>query len=579
MFAERIRRNLPLLFSLTLVLVILVLAFPAVAQKGGDPQLEGTQAPGTSQMPPPVVEKFQWLPKPPPLTAKQIKQLEQALESSHLPGPDRDTQGILSAPPAPGTESVVFSGEILREPSLSGTELEFVGEEGKPGRSPLAPSSFTLYRSKAFGSALPANRKSNTMEMSVSNSGRFVFATGNWFAARSTNGGQTWSYISPYSGFASFCCDQLTVYDGSRNILLWLRQGRRDASGSNVFKLSVSKNQGATWCTYTTSPTNVNSSWTNQWFDYPKMQVGGDFLYITFNIFNASKRWVRTVILRWPLDKLRACQAFSYNYFATRGWFTIVPVQGANHHVMYFASNRPRQSPWNRIRIWKWEEDSSVISWVTRTVPQWTYTGFSCGTTANWLGRADDRLQTGVRYTVNNDRSSSEPRIRGKSILMWMWNAGTDSSFPYPHIEAAAFYEANLQQVSGWRGRPLVWNSTTCFAYPAVASNERGDLGLVFHYSVGSKKAPAIGAAIADDFVHAPPGWIFYRIRASSALPSDNKWGDYNSIQPFDPSGKAWIAGAHFINTTTDCSKCGTPLYFVFGRQRDYRSWLRWRSK
>jgi hypothetical protein len=52
--------------------------------------------------------------------------------------------------------------------------------------------------------------------------------TGNWYAARSIDSGQTWSYISPYTTFAAtdggFCCDQRTIYIPSADITVWLLQ-------------------------------------------------------------------------------------------------------------------------------------------------------------------------------------------------------------------------------------------------------------------------------------------------------------------------------------------------------------------
>ncbi len=571
------RRHGFLWFEVMLLTVFIGLAVPTIAQRGAPLLFEGTTNLQQTQQSAPVVETLPWGPELPQLTEAQRAQLERGQNFSHLRAPPKDASGVLSAPPIPGTEAVLTSKEILGDIPPHEIALDTIKPEGKSPHLMFAPSDFLIYRAKAFGGVIPTGYKSNVMEMSIINTGKFLFATGNWFAARSTDGGQTWSFVSPFAGFSDFCCDQVSVYDKSRDLLIWLRQGISASNGANRFKLSVSTNRGSTWCTYTTRPSDLNSSWTNQWFDFPRIAVGVDYLYITFNIFDSSGWWKRSVIMRWPLNKLRACKPFTHSWYASPNWFTFVPIQGSNHHVMYFASNFPPSSPWNRIRIWKWEEDSGSLSWVTRTVPGWSWTGFSCGKTANWLGRVDDRLLTGARYVINSDRSSTERRIRGRSILVWMWNAGTDTNFPKPHIEAAAFFEDTLQLVPGRLGRPYVWRATRCFAYPAVASNSRGDLGLVFHMSTGTKEVPSIGAAIADDFVNAPPPWRYYVIKTSTALPSDNKWGDYNSVQPFAPSELGWIAGLHFISSKTNCQTCGVPYYFAFGRRRDFRSWARWR--
>ena len=72
------------------------------------------------------------------------------------------------------------------------------------------------------------------------------------------------------------------------------------------------------------------------------------------------------------------------------------------------------------------------------------------------------------------------------------------------------------------------------------------------------------------DFLHCP---------TSSAKPSDEKWGDYNTVREFEPTQKVWVAGSHYIKETSDCSNCSDPLYFVFGRARDWSSWHRWKKK
>lgn len=129
-----------------------------------------------------------------------------------------------------------------------------------------------------LGNVVPGGYKSNVMESSVGTAGKYVFYTGNWFAARSQNGGKTWSYINPYSGFSDFCCDQVAIYDPSRNIFIWLRMGGASlVSGNyeNRFRLSISKDAfGSTLWYYDFKPTNANPAWTNQWWDYPQMQLG-----------------------------------------------------------------------------------------------------------------------------------------------------------------------------------------------------------------------------------------------------------------------------------------------------------------
>jgi hypothetical protein len=346
----------------------------------------------------------------------------------------------------------------------------------------------------------------------------------------------------------------------------------------NVFKLSVDYAEpfvGAYW-TYTIRPMDVNPAWTNQKWDYPHMQLGADYLYIAWNLFDQNSIWTRTVMLRWPLDALATGGAFTYNYYDQSQWFTFVPVSGA-HHTMYWASNW-EQPPYDRLRIWRWDEDSTAISWWTKTIVPWTPTGTGmahCGT-PNWLARTDMRVLTGARYSIYSD-GIAEPRERGRKVLGWWWNVAEGGGFAHPYIEGAAFYEDTMVQLPGFLGRPYIWGSEYCFAYPSIAPNHRQDLGAVFNFSDGPDwHKPKSAYSLADDYTWAPPGWIFYGATASLAGPSDQVWGDYNTVRASHGPAYAWTAGVHVIRQAANCANCSEPVIFFFGRERDKKSWQQW---
>jgi hypothetical protein len=554
--------NVPLKFSkLYGSIFVIVAVFTASRMHAfADSTWDGSITAETAVMSSPILVEPVWLDEPAVLREEKISELRYWLDHVNLPGPllEYVLEALYQRVPQEGTESI-SSNQIS------------------------TPENPKIFNKTMFGGRIPADRKSNVMESSLGTGGKWVFFTGNWFAARTTKGGgvknKQWLYIDPTADFTEFCCDQIAIYDESRDVYFWLRMGIPDNNGENVFKLSVSKDGMQTYWTYTTSPTNLDSSWTNQMWDYPHIQLGADFLYMTWNMFDQFDFWIRTVILRWPLDALAVSNGFSFDFWYTNEWFTFVPVSGAWHR-MYWASNWPSIPPQNnRLRIWTWDEDSDTIFWVEKIVTAWTPTGRGdavCGSViGNWAARYDQRVLTGARYSIMNaDRK--EP---GRKVLAWWWNVAQGGSFAQPYIEAAAFWEDTLAQVDGGQGRPFVWNSTNCFAYPSVTPNKRQDLGMIFHYSSRESKVPAVGYTIADDFTDAPPGWFFYNVITSNARPSDNKWGDYNTVRVFEPTQKIWVGGSHFIRSSDGCLDCGRPIYFVFGRGRDEQSYRRWRFK
>ncbi len=545
--------------SIVVILLLTTISLPVAAQ---DPEPMVVEA-SVAEMPAPVFAEAQELAEPPVPTEEQLARMEWATENTHLSRDIVAEPQVEVAGPAAGTESA---------------EAEVRLRSGQP----LAPGDATMYRFKAFGGSIPAGYKSNVMESSLDGKAKRHLYSGNWFAARSLDKGVNWTFIDPYADFPLFCCDQVVLHDTTRDIFLWLRMGvpYTDGTGNyeNEFRLSVDFRDpivGGYW-TYITTPMDVSAAWTNQWWDYPHMQLGADYLYIAWNMFNQAGSWTRTVMLRWPLDAIAAGAGFSYNYYAQSDWFTFVPVSGADH-AMYFASNW-ENPPYDRLRVYRWYEDSASLTVWTKTVAAWTPTGrgdAQCGT-PNWTARLDQRLLTGARYNIYND-GIAEPRQPGREILAWWWTVQEGGGFTWPYIDAAAFYEDTMGQLPGYLGRPYIFSGSYCFAYPSTFPNLRGDQGMVFNYSSGSAgfHKPGIAYALADDYATAPPGWFFYPIALSLAGPSDLKWGDYNTSRAFQRQ-HAWIAAAHYIPTATNCTNCSVPIYWAFGRERDLNSWKMW---
>jgi hypothetical protein len=511
----------------------------------------------------PTHTELDWMAEPPTLTEEQIAQLEWGVNNTHRLGPERVGQAEQIAGPLPGSESVL-------------------SEERVRSGQPLAPGDAQRYMFRDLDPFIPnltPSIKSNVMESSTGIAGVYGFYTGNWFAARTNWGGFNWQYVNPFADFPNFCCDQVTLYDEARDIFIWLRMGIPDANGENIFKLSISQKDALGWWTYT-----VDTFWANEWWDYPHIQLGAQYMYLSWNVFSKAGYWTRTVMLMISLDDLAAASAISIPYAETTEYFTWVPVQGA-YHMMYWASN---WGPYpDGIGIWRISEDfissggsTGIFDFRLRHVPQWSFAQAHCPLSGphNWLGRTDDRLLTGARYSIYSD-GIAEERMPGRKVVGWWWNVAEGGDFPLPYIDGAAFYEDDLTLLPGYLGRPYIWGGDYyCFGFPSITPNKRQDLGAIFNFAhAGLGWAPRVGYSIADEYIHAPPGWSFYEVWNSRALPSDSVWGDYNTLREYEPTQKGWAGAAHVIRSTTPCTRCSHPIFFTFGRERDYQSWFRWR--
>ncbi|MDQ2982686.1 MAG: hypothetical protein M3R70_01995 [Actinomycetota bacterium] len=409
-------------------------------------------------------------------------------------------------------------------------------------------------------------------EPSHATAGRNVFYSGNWYAARSVNTGVNWTYIDPAADMADFCCDQDVVYDRGRNLHLWYRQGIYNAApapaGQNRIKLSASTNNGATFCTYTWTPTALNASYTNQWFDYPHLAVSNNFLYITTNMFDGATNpnFLRMVVQKLPLSTLASCSAISHPYWlSTSGW-SWAPVQGATD-TMYLGDHITTST----FRIYSQSEVSNTISFVDRAIPAWTATNHNAVCTIpngrNPCARMDQRITTGW---VGNSGA-----YRG---IGFAWNVRAGGTFARPYINAAVFRDFD----KAYLGRPAIYSPSSAFAYLSAAPNARGDLGASL-IVVTNGQYPRAFVAMDDDYTVGNSWSLALGASSSTWLsnacgtgPCGDKMGDYTRTRAFYPVQTIWTSSNYVgVAGTTPGSVVYKPVYFVFGRGRDANSWIR----
>ena len=153
-------------------------------------------------------------------------------------------------------------------------------------------ASVRLIQNVGLTDAATGTQTSTINEPTTATSGNNVYMTGNWFASRSTNAAAGWTLVDPFTALPSaaggFCCDQIILYEPSRDIWIWILQYIRSGT-SNVFRVAVSRgNTFGTWYWWDFSPQSLNAAWTDMWFDYPDATTSANHLYITFNAFNTA---------------------------------------------------------------------------------------------------------------------------------------------------------------------------------------------------------------------------------------------------------------------------------------------------
>jgi hypothetical protein len=350
-------------------------------------------------------------------------------------------------------------------------------------------------------------------------SGRTSVVAGNWYAARSTDSGGTWAFVDPFVEHASpraqVCCDQVVLRTGR----WWVWYLQYEASrGQNFVRVALSRTAApGSWRAVDLAPTDLEPGWTGLWFDYPDLAVSKGHLWLTSNLYDASDRWKRAVVVRWPLTELGAAGAIPREHWSTIGAGSLKLVAGAGDAMWFVSSDRPRR----RVRLFRWPDAGTAVTTWDIPVTPWDdadYTSVLPGG-GRWLTRADDRV-------------TAAWRARGR--LGVHWTAGRMPGRPHPHVRSVVLDEASLSVVS----EPDLWSGTAAWAYPGTAVDRFGRVG-VAAYTAGPTQ-PALAVGLLDPSAAAP--WDMTVAATSTDAPASGTWGDYLTVRP-RPRGGFVAAG------------------------------------
>lgn len=352
---------------------------------------------------------------------------------------------------------------------------------------------------------LPGGGLNNQVsEPTVAVKGNLIFYTANHFAAFSTDGGSTYSYVSPWdafdkatSGRYSFCCDQEVHYVPQIDMFVWSLQAD-DYAAQLLLYASPDNVRRNKWTPILFTPDNLEEA--GKGLDYTDLSFGNNMLYWSTNVFIGEDP-DESVVVRIPLEGLRTGHPLPQ---ASKRRVFVRLVQNTGD-AGYFAAHIDTSS----LYVYKWEETASDPTWKKITVPSWNRVS------GDW-GSVGSRI-------VGATRAGNE---------LWLaWNAnqrGTDR--PQKYAQVARIDTGSFTLIDS----PDVWSPDFRIGIPALASNNSNEVGI--SYIFGRNHNHGVGLLTGTR--------VFFTTSEGEFDAVGYRWGDYLSIRqqyndatPSQPTG------------------------------------------
>lgn len=409
----------------------------------------------------------------------------------------------------------------------------------------LSPQAFTVFRNTV---AKPSGAATSTVcEPTTSHVGGAAFTVGNWFAARSSDDGASWSYVNPYTKFSSadggFCCDQYTIGVPNYNMVVWeLLYLYSPTTQKNTIRLACMIGGGnvgaASVAHYYDISAAVAGYGPGNWIDYPQLSCSDRWLYLSGNVFTASGGYAGSMVVRLGLAQMALGVSAPAEAF--------VPISSSPRcsygldDTMFIAGHLSTTS----LRIHTWP-DSGARTSVDRTINTW-YPGMTPQPgpdSVDFLQRCDNRITTGYHNVAE---------------VGFYWTSNLGGPYPRPFVRGVRFDRRNDLNVLSDEN---IWSSANAWAYPACATNVAGHVALLCAYGGGVYNAGC--DVFLRDSINCAMGEN-QTIAAGNAGPSAG-FGDYFSVQRHPLFPMTFVAAA-------SCQRNGTansnaePHNVHFGR-------------
>jgi len=375
--------------------------------------------------------------------------------------------------------------------------------------------------------------------VAISNGGEIVSVANTTIEFYNTSGTMTFSNTIE-SFFSdptiSTVCDPVVIYDsGSDRFIFFAQECSGASSNSNLlicFSQTNDPNSG--WWNYKITGNPYNN---NTWFDYPKLAVSTNELYITGNSFDNSGAFQESILFQ--IEKNNGYTGGNINWQCWNGIpnaFTLLPVslgqQGNYGPGCYLISTASSGS--SSINAYDLTDDMSASNEQLNqySIPTTAYSpagnGFQLGTTTE-LDNGDCRALSGFYLD---------------GIIHFVFHS--DYSGGYNGIN----YN-RLDIVNGTNTSAMFGLSGYEYSYPSVASfaTTTTDKSVMIGFGrTGSSIYPEIRAVNCDNSMNWSPSTLVKAGLGYAALMgvSPERWGDYTGMcrKHNNPDATVWMSSA-----------------------------------
>jgi len=314
-------------------------------------------------------------------------------------------------------------------------------------------------------------------------------------------------------------CDPKVYFDpiARRFIIFFQRCDGAYNKSEIIIGFSKSNNPMDGWNFYKLSGNPLNKP--NHWFDYPKMGISKDGLFISGNIFiDRNDGLAQTVVYQIDKDLGFAGQQLKYRvwYDIADNPFTIMPVNYAYNNTygngIYLLSTTWQQNA-NYFKLYDitgdiYDSGAGMNFYKVKTTP---YNFFAGAVQLNQsIDNGDIRIQDAV--------------LSGKKIY-FVFTSGNERNFS--RINFNILYVSNLQNKSSFIGDKPNYS----YAYPSLhffSEENESPIVLIQYNGTSNQSYPDIRCITCDDNFNCSQEVV---VKAGeSTINNFDRWGDYTGV-------------------------------------------------